>query len=178
MKNVEILVQGLVELMLYVKSQTITQYVIVQKGTPEILSKFVDLYLQLVSIKLSKRIHFITHAHFLAPKLADPCIPNPCGSNAACNNGICTCLSEYQGDPYRECRPECVLNTDCPRDKACINQKCKDPCPGICGQNAECIIFNHYPSCNCISGYSGDPFVVCTKIQSEYEKLLTIRYLI
>lgn len=83
---------------------------------------------------------------------------------------MCTCLPEYQGDPYRECRPECVLNSDCPRDKACINQKCKDPCPGTCGQNAECNVFNHYPSCNCIEGYSGDPFVLCTKIESKFQE--------
>lgn len=102
------------------------------------------------------------------PEIKDPCYPNPCGPNARCDNGICTCYPEYQGDPYRECRPECLLNTDCPRDKACINQKCKDPCPGICGQNAECSVFNHYPSCACIEGYAGDPFVICTKITCKY----------
>ncbi|CAH2015289.1 unnamed protein product [Acanthoscelides obtectus] len=99
-----------------------------------------------------------------APK--DPCHPNPCGPNARCNDGTCTCLPEYQGDPYRECRPECVLNSDCPRDKACINRKCKDPCPGICGQNAECTVFNHVPSCNCLQEYSGNPFVLCSKVEA------------
>ncbi|VEN50381.1 unnamed protein product, partial [Callosobruchus maculatus] len=99
-----------------------------------------------------------------APK--DPCNPNPCGPNAKCNDGTCTCLPDYQGDPYRECRPECVLNSDCPRDKACINRKCKDPCPGICGQNAECAVFNHVPSCNCLQGYSGNPFVFCSKVEA------------
>lgn len=98
----------------------------------------------------------------------NPCIPYPCGSNAQCNNGICTCLLEYQGDPYIECRPECTLNNDCPKDKACLNNKCKDPCPGICGQNAVCTVFNHNPSCNCIEEHSGDPFIVCSKIESKY----------
>lgn len=43
------------------------------------------------------------------------------------------CKSTYEG-----CRPECVLSSDCPSDKACIRNKCKDPCPGVCGLNAEC----------------------------------------
>lgn len=105
---------------------------------------------------------------FTAELPKDPCYPNPCGLNAQCNNGICTCIAEYHGDPYRECRPECVLNSDCSRDKACINQKCKDPCPGLCGQNADCTVFNHYASCNCIQGFSGDPFVICSKVQGKY----------
>lgn len=105
----------------------------------------------------------------LVPPRADPCYPNPCGPNARCDNGTCTCYLEYQGDPYRECRPECVLNSDCPRNRACINQKCRDPCPGTCGQNAECNVFNHYPSCSCLQGYSGDAFVFCAKIDSKYE---------
>lgn len=44
------------------------------------------------------------------------------------------CKSIYEG-----CRPECVLSSDCPSDKACIRNKCKDPCPGVCGLNAECL---------------------------------------
>lgn len=103
-----------------------------------------------------------------APK--DPCNPSPCGANAQCDNGICTCLPEYQGDPYRGCRPECVLNNDCPRDKACIRSKCKDPCPGTCGQNAECSVINHIPTCTCIQGYIGNAFVLCSPIPSETPK--------
>jgi hypothetical protein len=98
------------------------------------------------------------------PVVTDPCNPSPCGSNAQCNNGVCSCLPEYQGDPYRGCRPECVLNTDCPRDRACVRNKCIDPCPGTCGQNAECNIYNHIPICTCIQGYTGNAFVLCTQI--------------
>lgn len=94
----------------------------------------------------------------------DPCNPSPCGSNAQCNDGVCTCLPEYQGDPYRGCRPECVLNNDCPRDKTCIRKKCVDPCPGTCGQNAECSVINHIPSCTCLPGYAGNAFIICNKI--------------
>lgn len=101
----------------------------------------------------------------LPPEPVNPCNPSPCGANAICKErngaGSCTCIPEYFGDPYSGCRPECVINTDCPRDKACINNKCKNPCPGTCGLNAECIVANHAPSCSCLVGYTGNPAVAC-----------------
>ena len=94
-----------------------------------------------------------------------PCSPSPCGSNAICNerNGAasCTCLPDYIGDPYKGCRPECVQNNDCPHNLACIVNKCKDPCTGVCGLNAQCQVFNHQPTCTCLSGYTGNPQVSC-----------------
>lgn len=101
----------------------------------------------------------------------DPCYPSPCGTNAQCENGICTCLPEYQGDPYRGCRPECVLNSECPKNKACLKNKCIDPCPGTCGQNAECTVINHIPTCTCLQGYLGNAFAVCNRIQSKYTRV-------
>lgn len=96
---------------------------------------------------------------------ATPCSPSPCGSNAICKErngaGSCTCLPDYFGDPYSGCRPECVTNNDCAREKACSNQRCKDPCPGICGPNAECRVVNHAPSCSCLAGLTGDPWTSC-----------------
>lgn len=96
---------------------------------------------------------------------SEPCNPSPCGSNAVCNErngaGSCTCLAEYSGDPYEGCRPECVSNSDCPHSLACTNNKCKDPCLGACGLNAQCQVFNHQPSCSCLSGYSGNPLTSC-----------------
>lgn len=53
------------------------------------------------------------------------------------------------------------MNTDCPSNLACITEKCKDPCPGSCGFNAECRVQNHIPICTCIQGYTGDPFTQC-----------------
>lgn len=97
-----------------------------------------------------------------SPIIIDPCDLNPCGSNARCNNGICTCLPEYQGDPYVGCRPECVTNTDCALDRACIRNKCMDPCPGTCGQNALCSVYNHIPMCTCPAGMAGNAFVQCS----------------
>ena len=100
-----------------------------------------------------------------AAAIVSPCQPSPCGANAQCrvqkNAGACICLPEYIGNPYEGCRPECVLSSDCPSNKACIRNKCLDPCPGTCGQNANCQVINHSPSCTCIPGYTGDPFRYC-----------------
>lgn len=97
-----------------------------------------------------------------------PCVPSPCGANAICkeqnNAGACVCLPDYIGNPYEGCRPECVLSTDCAPNLACVNNKCKDPCPGTCGPNAQCQVINHLPSCSCIPGYTGDPFRYCSII--------------
>lgn len=98
-------------------------------------------------------------------EIATPCEPSPCGANAVCKErngaGSCSCVLEYFGDPYVGCRPECVSNSDCDRSKACFNQKCRDPCPGVCGSNAECHVVNHSPSCVCIAGYTGNPLSGC-----------------
>lgn len=100
----------------------------------------------------------------------DPCNPSPCGPNSQCkvNNGqaICSCLPEYIGSPPG-CRPECVVSTECASNKACINQKCVDPCRGTCGQNAQCQVINHSPICSCLSGMTGDPFIRCYPIPSK-----------
>lgn len=70
-------------------------------------------------------------------------------------------MSGYFGNPYEGCRPECVLNSDCPENKACINNKCEDPCPGVCGSNAQCQTVNHIPKCSCVFGYIGNPYENC-----------------
>lgn len=110
---------------------------------------------------------FLVRVLFLAtPVSVSPCKPSPCGFNAVCKEqfgaGSCSCLSDYIGNPYEGCRPECIVDTDCISILACIQSKCRDPCPGVCGQFAECQVINHRPSCICISGYSGNPFQYCT----------------
>lgn len=59
------------------------------------------------------------------------------------------------------------MNAECQSNKACMNNKCKDPCPGTCGQNAECQVINHSPTCSCYNGYTGDPFRYCHIIQPQ-----------
>lgn len=95
----------------------------------------------------------------------NPCNPSPCGSNAVCKEragaGSCTCLVGYFGDPYTGCRPECVTSSECAHNKACLNMKCTDPCPGTCGVNAKCSVVNHTPQCYCPSGFSGNALSIC-----------------
>ncbi|XP_065203536.1 neurogenic locus notch homolog protein 1-like [Planococcus citri] len=95
----------------------------------------------------------------------DLCNPSPCGSNAVCKErngaGSCQCLPGYSGDPHICCKPECVLNSECPDDKTCVDNKCINPCPGVCGTNAKCWVINHTPSCSCTTGYTGNPLVAC-----------------
>lgn len=96
----------------------------------------------------------------------DPCNPPPCGVNAKCSvvNGLprCTCIPPYIGNPYGGgCKPECTINSDCESHLACLAQHCRDPCQGLCGNNAYCGVVNHVPSCSCRSGFEGDPFTAC-----------------
>lgn len=95
----------------------------------------------------------------------DKCNPTPCGPNALCDDGICSCLPEFHGDPYSGCRPECILNSECPRDKACLRNKCVNPCPGTCGSNAICNVNNHIPICTCPPGTEGNAFIQCRQVQ-------------
>lgn len=101
----------------------------------------------------------------LKPPPQDPCYPSPCGANAQCRirDGVayCECIHEFHGDPYSGCRPECVLNNDCTKNLACIQTKCVDPCPGVCGQEALCTVTNHIPICSCPAGFTGDAFRLC-----------------
>lgn len=106
----------------------------------------------------------------------DPCQPSPCGAYSQCReiNGyaVCSCQVGYIGTPP-SCRPECVVSSECPQDKACVNQKCGDPCPGTCGINARCVVVNHNPICSCNAGHTGDPFVRCVKEESKLLIYLT-----
>lgn len=99
------------------------------------------------------------------------CIPSPCGPNSECreveNRAACSCLPGMFGAPP-SCRPECVIHQDCPSNRACIAQRCEDPCVGACGFNAVCTSQNHRPICSCIEGHEGDPYAGCSMRASKY----------
>lgn len=107
------------------------------------------------------------------PVPVNPCVPSPCGPFSQCQDigGIpsCSCLPNYVGSAPN-CRPECSINSDCTSDKACIREKCRDPCPGSCGTNAYCNVINHTPVCTCPTDYTGDPFTSCrlTPTRKDY----------
>lgn len=100
----------------------------------------------------------------------NPCDPSPCGPNSQCkvtnSQSVCSCLPEYRGSPPN-CRPTCVVSTECTTDKVCQYQKCVSPCPGPCGGNSDCRVINHSPICTCKSRYTGDPFSNCYILQGK-----------
>lgn len=126
----------------------------------------------------------IIHNIFLAPEPTipqNPCEPSPCGPNSQCrvvnNSPSCSCSPEFVGVPPN-CKPECISNSECPSDLACMNQKCKNPCLGSCGVNAECRVVSHTPMCVCPNDYTGDPFTQCIlrpcKIQNIFSFFFSI----
>lgn len=92
-----------------------------------------------------------------------------CGKGAECHGvnhrGICECLPGLGGNP----RVACVLlgcrsNTDCPTNKACINNKCENPCAfNVCTNQTECNVYNHAVECACPPGYRGNLEVGCAR---------------
>ena len=139
------------------------------------------LYIFQIYRKIYLKYSFSTKSYicnqFLVQPVVDenPCNPSPCGPNAQCREvndiGVCACIPGYFGDPYAGCRPECVVNSECDLSKACMQQKCGDPCPGTCGSGAQCNVVNHNPICTCPPGYTGDPFRQCIRPQpSKYTR--------
>lgn len=104
------------------------------------------------------------------PKSINVCEPSPCGPNSQCRQineqAVCSCLPNYIGMPPN-CRPECIVNSECDLNKACVRQKCEDPCPNTCGLRAHCTVRNHNPICACPPGYTGDPFTQCSLIRND-----------
>lgn len=110
---------------------------------------------------------------WLTEEPRNPCFPSPCGPNTVCrvSNGVavCECIAGFTGSPMTSgCRPECVISADCPRNRACVNNKCVDPCPGVCGYRATCQVINHSPVCSCPPPLLGDPFTECKDSPREY----------
>ncbi len=139
-------------------------------GNPEIQCTLIGkcVQLELFILKPWGYYLFVFSVESHPPEHVSPCVPSPCGANAICKEqngaGSCVCFPEYFGNPYEGCRPECIVNTDCPTNKACANNKCIDPCPGTCGSNAVCQVVSHKPVCSCLPSYTGDPFRYCSLI--------------
>ncbi|XP_054257009.1 rh5-interacting protein-like [Macrosteles quadrilineatus] len=102
-------------------------------------------------------------------KCVDPCMDH-CGINTVCrvvnHRPMCACLKGFSYSIGKGCLPEripeCQTHSHCPEDRSCRLQKCVDPCEdGVCGNNTECHVKNHYPVCSCKVGYKGDAFNEC-----------------
>ena len=98
------------------------------------------------------------------------CVPSPCGPYSECRDigGVpsCSCSPNYMGSPPN-CRPECTINPDCPSNRVCMGEKCRDPCPGSCGVGAICSAIRHTPMCSCPEGFTGDPFTNCEPVRPQ-----------
>lgn len=91
-----------------------------------------------------------------------------CGTDAICNRGVCECPNGFIGNPLRECRPECIVDRDCPTDRpACVYDICKNPCDDACGSGADCSLRGLTPVCSCPRDTSGDPLVRCRPFTEE-----------
>lgn len=87
-------------------------------------------------------------------------LPLPCTSHVECApNSYC-----YDGI----CKPACTVDSECTTNEICLESQCVDPClqPQSCGMNADCISNNHFKSCNCPPGFTGNSAVEC--VRSEY----------
>lgn len=100
----------------------------------------------------------------VSQSILNPCSMTQCGPYSQCRevNGlaVCSCLPEFTGVPPT-CKPECTTNTECGLNRACINQKCVDPCINRCGEQTNCKVLNHSPICTCKPRLTGDPFSRC-----------------
>lgn len=112
--------------------------------------------------------------HPIATIPSNPCVPTPCGPNSNCHTvnevAVCSCLPNYIGRAPN-CRPECMTNSECTRNLACVNERCIDPCIGTCGAYATCSVFNHQAVCRCQDQFTGDPFSACSPIPSKSRNL-------
>ena len=89
------------------------------------------------------------------------CSLTQCGVAALCESrdhrARCYCPPKHRGDPYVACtRPECTVDEECPQVLACQAEHCVDPCD--CAANAQCIVRSHRARCQCVQGYTGDPY--------------------
>jgi hypothetical protein len=66
---------------------------------------------------------------------------------------------------------ECRNDDECPYDKACLNEKCLNPCiSSRCGKGAECQPQQHRANCVCPAGTQGNPLVSCITGLCQYNE--------
>ena len=145
-------------------------------GIQEIHSSFALNSTEMVKSKLNMvikykitllRSYLLNFFLIIVKPITLPCNPSPCGPNSRCivshqGYSTCSCIPGFRGTPPL-CIPECVVSSDCLQMHACINNKCVNPCKGVCGHNALCSVINHNPVCSCHGGQDGDPFIQCFK---------------
>ena len=104
-------------------------------------------------------------------RVVHPCNPSSCGMNAECfeNRGAasCSCILDYVGNPYVECKPEFTINPECPRDKSCNNHKWRSLsgclwCP--------CNLLSYQFSSLCVTQVTPEMLLVTHKNNNSFTK--------
>ncbi len=70
---------------------------------------------------------------------------------------------------------ECDHDPECPNNRACIDNRCLDPCQdpqySSCGSGAECHTSLHRPICQCLVGWAGNPHEQCFQCMYQLDIL-------
>lgn len=93
---------------------------------------------------------------------------------------MCLCPDGSSAGPGQPClvTGECTKDSECPRDKACLGYRCRDPCPGACGINAHCRVEQHHPVCSCPADLGGNPIVRCYPLIGNQLNPIFVEFLI
>ena len=65
---------------------------------------------------------------------------------------------------------ECSFDHECPNDKACIENYCRDPCripSSPCGEKAQCLVKLHRAVCQCPAEWAGNPHQECFQCECQ-----------
>lgn len=145
-----------------------------------------DPFVRCVSVECRTNNECPLNRVCLSKKCVDPCLySNRCASNAIClaanHAAICQCPENLpRGDPLSYCEPlkiyvpppQCTQDFECPKDLACINEKCLNPCKeiGPCDSSAECRVINSVPvrtmMCVCPDNWAPNENGQCRPVQS------------
>ena len=131
-----------------------------------------EKYLEPVEEECSEDQHCQNNEACRNRECVNPCSGrNPCNYLASCNaenhNAVCTCPPGFEEDQFGNCkeirRGECYHDTECPDDRACVQNQCQDPCrlDEPCGLKAICTVSSHRAICKCPEGWGGQPFTEC-----------------
>ncbi|CAL4121255.1 unnamed protein product, partial [Meganyctiphanes norvegica] len=94
----------------------------------------------------------------------EACSGIACGENGECfwdevqKKADCRCKGNDQYDPSTGQCQECVGNSNCQHDQACLSGTCRRVCDGACATGGQCTSQNHVAKCTCNGELKGNPY--------------------